>query len=56
MDDWFDGAPVRYDGLSPVSRYDDILSADLDVVVGFRSAGISRTVPLSVMFVQTTVV
>ena len=57
MDGWFDGAPVSYDGSSSGNRYDDmLLSADLDVVVECWPAGIGRTVPLSVTFVQSIVV
>ena len=50
------GAPDSYDGSSPENRYDDLLlSAEFDVVVECRPAGIDRTVSLSVAFVQTTV-
>ena len=56
MDGWFDGVPVRYDCSSQGNRLDDtLLSADVDVVVGCRLAGIGRTVPLSITFVQSTV-
>jgi len=57
MDGWFNGAPVKYDGSSPGNRFDDtLLSVDFDVIVGCRQAGIGRTVPLGIMFVQSTVV
>jgi len=48
MEDWFDGAPDSYDGSSPGHIYDDLLlSAESDVI--------GRTVPLSITFVQRTV-
>jgi len=48
--------PFQYDGSSLENRYDDLLlSADLDIGVVCRPAGIGRIVPLSVTFVQTTV-